>query len=200
MRARVSFSVVFIIFPIIVSFAEDSSAGSYGAMNPSASGGLHLGLSGFYYETKQSGDNFDPAVQDHRIYYDLKIGYQAPSGFYLGGVYSKYSKDYGWVYIPTRTALGVTVGYRFRGWLMDLTYYSSASLNQLTSVSDSLQGGKGWGFEGGYNWMISSHMYAGLEVSVKSFSFSTYNSGGSESPAANQGVDYVPLINLGFYF
>lgn len=162
---------------------------------------FHFGLSLFQQSVTLDGPNLSsPASTSTQTAYDLKLGYLM-SSIYLGAMYTVDGSSSGGVISPTRTGLGATVGYHSNGWVIDLTYFLSATYKQVGSANDSLTGGSGFGLDVGYNFMLSDNFYLGLELSYKSYSYTKYSSGtGAETSVTNNYSGYRPMMNLGLLF
>lgn len=149
-----------------------------------------LGLSLTKYQWEGDGSSlsgkFD--VMD----YDVKLGF-ASQGLYLGGIYSGRSQeDFG------RTAYGVSVGYHDGGFFVDGHYYLASTIKL---ASAEINKGSGFGADIGYNWMLKSSFYMGLQMSYKSFTYKQVSAGGVDADQDNkEKSEMYPMVNLGFAF
>lgn len=174
----------------LVAVPQAVFAGNFGS-------GVHFGLSGGKYDVSYNGDNFGDS-KDQRTILDAKLGYLMDNSIYVGGIYSSFSQNTG-TSSPSRTATGVTLGYHGdNGFFFDLNYYLMATYN--SGGSSEFKNGSGFGADFGYNVMVSSNVYLGLQVSYRSVTYKKVSTGSTEVDRQNTVTDLYPLLNVGFYF
>lgn len=152
--------------------------------------GVKFGLSFFKYDTATEGPNLGDNTSSISIY-DIKLGYLSDS-LYLGVIYDQKTIDSSGT--DQRTAYGVTVGYHNDGWFLDGSYFISAERDLGATV---LKDGKGYALDVGYNHMMGSNVFVGLQASYKSF---TYNKVGGASVTNKEKSELYPMLNLGIMF
>lgn len=169
------------------------------SLSHAASGGsgFGVGLSYFMYNTTIDGDNYSSPSESKTSMTDIKLGYLMSNGLYLGVLNSTNSSDSGSGAL-TGTALAAAVGYHSGGYIVDLNYYISGTQN-LTSTS-KLTSGTGIGLDFGYNHMLSTSFYLGVQLSYKSMSYAKAEVSSVEATVKTTVVSTMPMLNLGFMF
>ncbi len=150
-----------------------------------------FGVSVMKYQTETEGTTLTSNKSDV-MYYDAKLGF-ASEGLYLGGIYSARGME-----DNNRTSYGVSVGYHSGGFFIDGNYFIASSIDRGTTT---LQQGSGFGADLGYNWMMSSSFYMGLELSYKSFTYKEVTIASVDIEQENkEKSEMYPMINVGFAF
>ena len=134
----------------------------------SGGSGFGVGLSYFMYNLTLDGDNFTTPSESKNSVMDIKLGYLMSNGLYLGVLSSSATSNDGTGALAG-TGLAAAVGYHMNGFMVDLNYFLSGT-QELSSTS-KYTSGSGIGLDFGYNHMLSSSFYLGVELSYKSLSF-----------------------------
>lgn len=150
-----------------------------------------FGVSLMKYQIEGDGTTLG-SIKTDVTNYDVKLGF-ASQGLYLGGIYSGRSQeDFG------RTAYGVSVGYHDGGFFVDGHYYLASTIKL---AGGELNKGSGFGADLGYNWMMKSSFYMGLQLTYKSFTYKQVSAGGVDADQDNkEKSEMYPMVNLGFAF
>lgn len=99
----------------------------------------------FHQAEKQGASESESTIQ----LINLKFGYAAPSGLYLGAAYDMESRKYGSSAADEdRNSLGATIGYVSGGWQFLGTYFLSSEFEQMD--------GTGYSIEIGYVFQVGS--------------------------------------------
>lgn len=179
---RLGFLLSVIITSFLLSATPALAAGS---------DNVQFGLSLLKFDRETEGATLGDSTEKWTIY-DLKLGYNFPSGLYLGGIYSGYKHDTG--ANNTRSLLGGTVGYHSDGWFIDGSYLFSG---QLDLSGSKLKGAHGLNIDFGYNTMMSSNIYIGVQASYKSI---TYDKKDDVSQTNKEKYEFYPMFNVGVLF
>lgn len=100
------------------------------------------------------------------------------SGLYLGGIYGVVGEDDGTNDVSSNY-LGVSIGYRSSGWQLTAHYFLTAE-DELSATSQ-LTGGSGIGVDLAYLWSINTTFAIGPQLTYRSFKYTKYETGGSET-------------------
>lgn len=160
---------------------------------------FNLGLSTSVDNVTRSGDDNNPSTTQTTTMIDAKFGYAFSNDLYLGAIYGTTSISGYTGYSPSITEMGVTLGYHSNGWILDATYFLSGTYNDV-AAGVNYTGGSGYGVDVGYNFMLSSSFYLGLELDYKSMSYTKLETVGTSLTHNNTVSGYRPMINLGFMF
>lgn len=161
--------------------------------------GFNLGLSTSIQNSTYSGDDYGTSITTTTTAIDAKFGYVFSNSFYLGGLYSTTTISGQTGYSPSVTGMGVTLGYHSNGWIFDATYFLSGTYNDVTAGTNYTNG-SGYGVDLGYNFMLSSSFYLGLELDYKSITYAKKEVSSVSTDRNNTVAGYRPMINLGFMF
>jgi hypothetical protein len=153
---------------------------------------VELGLSLLKFDRETSGPTLGDATEKWTLY-DLKLGYVFQNNVYLGGIYSAYKDDTGGS-SNTRDMLGASVGYHNEGWFIDGSYLFQAKLDWGGAT---LKDGSGYAIDVGYNTMMGTNFYLGLQASYKSISYSQRD---GVSETNKEKSELYPMLNLGLMF
>lgn len=159
--------------------------------------GFGVGLSYFMYNLTLDGDNFASPSESKNSVMDIKLGYLMSNGLYLGVLSDSSSSNDGTGALAG-SGLAASVGYHMNGFMVDLNYFLSGT--QEISSTSKYTSGSGIGLDFGYNHMLSSSFYLGVELSYKSLSFAKAEVSGAETTVKNSAVSTMPMLNLGFMF
>jgi hypothetical protein len=184
----------------VSSWARSSGGGGGGS-----AGGVKLGLSYMMYNIKQ---NPQPAVdgtvsgtdsEGKQSYLDLKLGL-SQSEIYYGLIYSTAGRDTLGL-SSKRTMMGVTLGYHNSGFFLDGSYYLTGKKTDEFNSGDSLENGSGYGIDFGYDVMVGSNVYLGVQISYRDLSFGKYTpAGGTQVSTTWKQNELYPMLNLGIMF
>lgn|GEM_PF-3259786 len=169
-----------------------SSSQALAAMGGSGSDNVLFGLSLLKFDRETEGPTLGTSTEKWTIY-DLKLGYVFSNNFYLGVIYSGYSDDNG-SNTNTRGLLGGTVGYHNDGWFIDGSYLLSG---QLKLSGSTLKDPSGYSIDFGYNAMMGSNFYLGVEASYKSIS---YDKKDNVSETNKEKSELYPMLSAGVLF
>ncbi len=159
--------------------------------------GFGVGVSYFMYNLTLDGDNFAAPSESKNSVMDIKLGYLMSNGLYLGALSSSASSNNGTGAL-TGGGLAAALGYHMNGFMVDLNYFLSGTQDYTSTTKYT--SGSGIGLDFGYNHMLSSSFYLGVELSYKSLSFAKSEVSGTETTVKNTVVSTMPMLNLGFMF
>lgn len=179
-------------FTTVFSSFVLSNANAYGGMQ-----GVKIGLSALKYDVRSEGSTLGNGEYKN-TYMDYKLGYLSNT-LYFGGVYSSYNRETSGS-TTKRSLTGATVGYHNNGFFLDGTYYISGEVELPTLTK--VKSGSGYAIELGYEVMVSSSAYLGLEGVYKSISYTkVVSSAGTESDADNKETPEIyPMLSVGIFF
>ena len=136
--------------------------------------------------------------------YDLRLGYFFRRGFYFGMAYSLENQKINQSGVETdRTSIGMTLGYKKRGWTLFATYFLH-SAQTLENTSDNITDyskGSGFQFDFSYHFKVSPFFSLGPMVTYKSFQYKeAQNSSNSTTDASSTHSALTPMLSLMFHF
>ncbi len=150
----------------------------------------------FSYMSEETENAGTTTREYTKSFYDFRLGYLAPSGLYLGGMYSMSSYDDG-SYNQKGFAVGPTVGFKhYAGFYALFTYFLMAELK--TSSVSTLTDGMGPQVDIGWAFPLTSSFHLGPQITYRSITFDKQDPG-AVSVEITQ-TDLVPAINLWFNF
>lgn len=153
-----------------------------------------VGLNRFEQETE--GPSFGDG-KSTSLYYDVKFGYLPGNDLYVGLIYSAFSSDNG-VSQPKQSMYGVTVGYHTNGWFLDGSYFLDGQYDTGNTV---FKKASGLGIDFGYQHMVNSNVYVGVQYAYKSYSYKEHETSGvivtEENKIKSQSQ---PMLLFGFIF
>lgn len=154
-----------------------------------------LGLSLFKYDAKSEGPTIGTG-ESKNTYYDIKLGYTS-DWLYLGGIYSITSTEQAGNELK-RSALGATAGYHNKGFLLDFSYFFQAKRDGGTTV---LTKGTGMGIDLGYNFMMGSNLFMGVQGVYRTFTYKEVETETATTEEENKTIsEMYPMFNIGFVF
>ncbi|MGZ5280158.1 MAG: hypothetical protein ACXWC9_09460 [Pseudobdellovibrionaceae bacterium] len=169
-----------------------------GSVGFAASGGSGVLASlGFFkfdqeFEGSQIGNG-----KNLNTFYDFKLGYLFSNNFYAGGIYSVANQDNGSSQ-PKRSLYGVTLGYHNSGWYLDGSYFLAGEYDTGATVYKKPSG---LGIDLGYEFMVNSNFFFGLQGSYRTITFKEYLSGSTTSTSDNKIKSEIsPMLVLGVIF
>lgn len=180
---KTTLSALMLIFLCLIGVPK---AQAYGSNN------VELNLSLLKFDRETSGPTLGDTTEKWTLY-DLKLGYVFQNNIYLGAIYSGYTDDTGGN-TNKRNMLGGTIGYHNEGWYIDGSYLFDAKLDWGGS---SLKSGSGYAIDVGYNVMMGTNFYLGVQASYKSISYSKRD---SVSETNKEKSELYPMLNLGIMF
>lgn len=168
-----------------VSFAASSGSGVL----------MSLGLLRFESETEGSTIGNSKGIN---TYYDIKLGYLIGNDVYVGGIYSSYGHDDG-ITQPKRSLYGATAGYHSDGWFLDLSYFIGGNYELSSNIN--LKNPSGLGIDIGYQAMVNSNFFLGVQGSYKSYTFKEVESSNVVVKEDNKvKSELYPMVLLGVVF
>lgn len=153
-----------------------------------AAAGPQSTLSLFKYDYAVDGDSIGNGESTH-TQYDFKLGYDFGNNIYAGFIYNSRTVDTGGA-DSKRTAYGGTVGYHGQAWFIDFSYFLSAEYEDYKK-------GSGMGLDLGYNHMLNSNVFLGVQWTYKTF---TYTEVGGASEDNKEKSEMHPMLNIGVKF
>lgn len=163
----------------------------------SSGSGVLMSLGLLRYEREVDG----PTIGNGKgisSYYDFKLGYLIGNDVYVGGIYSTYGHDDG-VTQPKRSLYGATAGYHSDGWFLDLSYFLGGNYELSSTVN--LKNPSGLGIDVGYQAMVNSNFFLGIQGSYKSVTFKEVESSNVVTKEDNKiKSELYPMVLLGVIF
>lgn len=151
-----------------------------------ASAETQLGFSTYLIDVKTSGPNANGDGGKQNIS-DVKLN-TSVGPVYLGGIFESEGGD------NSASAYGVTLGIRGKsGYFGQVHYFLSG---EYKDGSDELKKGSGLGIDVGYNAMLGSTFYLGLQFAHRSITYKEFNT----TTAENKLTTLRPMINFGVMF
>ena len=132
-------------------------------------------------------------------YMDFKLGYQWPSGLYIGAIYATMDRNENSV-DRVRTSYGGTLGFdSAQGIYLHGSYLISSTYK--IDANDTLQSGTGLQFDFGYLFRVANILQLGPQITYRTFTYSKEQSSGVvSSVSSTKSTETLPFVVFSFTF
>jgi hypothetical protein len=180
------FSSWVLICSVLLGLSAEARGGS----------GILFDLNLFYNSSKaeltQSGGAADVKSDSTTAIYDIKLGYLADSGLYLGGIYTSRSNSLLNQSGTNGSATGASVGYMGAAGIFLQGHYLTSATYGTYSDGSGIQADFGYKGGMGSGWLL------GAELSYRSITYKKDSANsGLESYKLNE---VIPMISIGYLF